>query len=410
MDLLLPQTRLSEMTHYLGRMLIVFIFTTCGSLVSPALIQAAGTVRSNKTLVFIGACTGGKNEGIYTCELDPATGALEQVSVTKDVKNPSFLAIHPTKRFLYVVSEVDDYHDSGIGAVTAFALDPDTGRLTALNHESSTNAGPCHLVVDREGKNVLVANYDGATAAVLPIGADGKLAPASSIVRHTGSSVDASRQEGPHPHSINLDAAGRFAFVADLGLDKVLMYRFDPVRGALTANEPPSVSVAPGSGPRHFAFHPNGKFAYVINEMKSTVTALAYDAATGRLTVLTGSSPATVSTLPADFGGQNTAAEVQVCPSGKFLYGSNRGHDSIAIFAIDPAAGSLTPIGHEPSGGRTPRNFGIDPTGKFLLAANQDSGTVTVFRISPETGKLAGTGHSADIPVPVCVKIVVRDG
>jgi 6-phosphogluconolactonase len=244
---------------------------------------------------------------------------------------------------------------------------------------------------------------------VLPIAADGKLAPASSIVRHTGSSVDRARQEAPHPHSINLDPAGRFAFVADLGLDKVFVYRFDPAKGTLTANDPPSVSVAPGSGPRHFAFHPSGKFAYVINEMRSTVTAFNYDAQRGVLAVLATKAPDTVSTLPADFKGENTTAEVQVHPSGKFLYGSNRGHDGIAIFAIDPASGSLTALGHESTGGRTPRNFGIDPDGMFLLAANQDSDTIHVFRIDQQTGKLAATGQSIDIPMPVCVKFVKRE-
>jgi 6-phosphogluconolactonase len=360
-------------------------------------------------LVFVGTYTGGKSQGIYTCELDTATGALKQLDVTGEVKNPSFLAIHPSKRFLYSVSEVGDYSDTGSGAITAFTLDSQGGRLKMLNHQSSTSGGPCHLVVDRAGKNVLVANYGGATAAVLPIGADGKLAPASSTVRHAGSSVDRSRQEAPHPHSINLDPAGRFAFVADLGLDKVLVYRFDSENGTLAANDPPSVSVAPGSGPRHFAFHPSGKFAYVINEMKSTVTAFNYDAGRGVLTILATEVPDTVSTLPGGFTSENTTAEVQVHPTGNFLYASNRGHDSIAIFAIDPTDGSLTGLGHEPTGGRTPRNFGIDPDGKFLLAANQDSGTITVFRIDRQTGRLASTGQSIEIPMPVCVKFVKRE-
>jgi 6-phosphogluconolactonase len=393
------------MTRSLVMILFAALFATAmvfaGSVAHT--LAAEDDKSGGKTLVFVGTYSSGDNEGVYTCELDSATGALARLHTSGAVKNPSFVAIHPSKRFLYAVSEVADYKDSGSGAVTAFALDSSTGKLSVLNHQSSTSAGPCHVVVDRQGKNALVANYGGATAAVLPIAGDGKLAPASSTVHHEGHSVDASRQEAPHPHSINLDPAGRFAFVADLGLDKVMIYRLDPVAGTLTANDPPAASVPPGSGPRHFAFHPSGKFAYVINEMKSTVTAFKYDAEHGTLEPI-----ATVTTLPDGFTGENTTAEVQVHPSGKFLYGSNRGHDSIAIFAIDQATGSLKPIGHQPTGGKTPRNFGIDPDGKFLLAANQDSNTITVLGIDPRTGKLQGTGHSIDIPRPVCVKFLKK--
>lgn len=359
-------------------------------------------------LVFVGTYTSGPDQGIYTCELDTDTGELKQVSASGNVKGPSFVAVHPKHKFLYAVSEVADYKESNTGAVTSFTLDPATGKLAPLNHQSSTSAGPCHLVVDRQGKNVLVANYGGATAAVLPIGPDGKLAPASSTVRHTGSSVDKSRQEAPHPHSINLDAANRFAFVADLGTDKVMVYRFDPVKGTLTPNDPPSVSVEPGSGPRHFVFHPSGNYAYVINEMKSTITPFTYDAERGVLKTLATKTPATVSTLPADFQGSNTTAEVRVHPSGKFVYGSNRGHDSIAIFAVNQSDGSLTAIGHQPTGGKTPRNFNIEPDGKFLLAANQDSDSIHVFRIDANTGKLTPTGNAVEIPKPVCIRFLKR--
>ncbi len=205
------------------------------------------------------------------------------------------------------------------------------------------------------------------------------------------------------PHSINLDAANRFAFVADLGADKVMIYRFDPAKGTLTPNDPPSVAIEPGSGPRHFAFHPSGNFAYVINELASTITALAYDAARGTLKPI-----GTVSTLPRDFQGENTTAEVRVHPSGKFVYGSNRGHDSIAMFAVDPATGTLTPMGHQGTGGKTPRNFNIESDGKFLLAANQDSGTINVFRIDAQTGKLEPTSHSVEIPKPVCIRFLKK--
>ncbi|HVU88364.1 MAG TPA: lactonase family protein [Pirellulales bacterium] len=368
-----------------------------------SIANAAEDNDADKMLVFVGTYTSGPDEGVYTCELDTKTGALKKLAASGNVKGPSFVAIHPNHKFLYAVSEVADYKDSNTGAVTSFALDPATGKLTPLNHQSSTSAGPCHLVVDRQGKNVLVANYGGGTAAVLPIGADGKLAPASSTARLTGSSVNKSRQEAPHAHSINLDAANHFAFVADLGTDKVMVYRFDPAKGTITPNDPPSVAVEPGSGPRHFTFHPSGNFAYVINEMASTITALAYDAVRGTLKPI-----GTVSTLPKDFKGENTTAEVRAHPSGKFVYGSNRGHDSIAMFAVDPAKGTLTPIGHQVTGGKTPRNFNIDPDGKFLLAANQDSDTITVFKVDPQTGKLEPTAHSIDIPKPVCIRFLKK--
>jgi 6-phosphogluconolactonase len=255
--------------------------------------------------------------------------------------------------------------------------------------------------VDKEGKNVLVANYGGGSVAALPIQADGRLREASSFIQHKGSSVNPKRQEGPHAHSINLDTANRFACAADLGLDQVLVYQFDATKGTLTPHTPPFAAVAPGAGPRHFAFHPSGRYAYVINEMNSTVTAFTYDAQQGTLKELH-----TLSTLPAGFKGNNSTAEVQVHPSGKFLYGSNRGHDSIAIFTIDQDTGRLTAAGHELTQGRTPRNFGIDPTGSYLLAANQATDTIVVFRIDPQTGNLKATGQTVSMPTPVCVKFV----
>jgi 6-phosphogluconolactonase len=256
------------------------------------------------------------------------------------------------------------------------------------------------LVVDPAGKNVLVANYGGGSVAVLPIEADGRLQPASSFVQHEGKSVNPRRQEAPHAHSINLDPAAKFAAVADLGLDKVLVYRFDPNEGRLVPNDPPHASVAAGAGPRHFAFHPNGRFAYVINEMHSTVTAFDYDAKQGTLV-----QSQTVNTLAAPHQG-NSTAEVQVHPSGKFLYGSNRGHNSLAIFAIDQQTGRLTPVGHESTGGRTPRNFGIAPGGGYILAANQGSDSVVVFRVDQNSGRLTPTGESLEVPTPVCVKFL----
>jgi len=258
-------------------------------------------------------------------------------------------------------------------------------------------------VVDRTGKNVLVANYGGGSIAALPIGPDGRLGPATSSIQHSGTVADPKRQGGPHAHSINLDAANRFAVVADLGLDKLFVYRFDPEKGTLTPNDPPFTQLERRSGPRHFTFHPDGRHAYVINEINCTVTALDYDAARGVLTPI-----GTVPTLPAgvEVKPGDSTAEVQVHPSGKFLYGSNRGNDSIAIFAIDAVTGRLTPVGHQPTQGKTPRNFAIDPAGRFLLAENQNSGTIVVFKIDPATGKLSPTGHSVEVPSPVCVKFI----
>ncbi|HEV7223098.1 MAG TPA: lactonase family protein, partial [Pirellulales bacterium] len=307
--------------------------------------------------VYVGTYTNGKSEGIYRLKLDRKTGELTKAGATSGVKNPSFLALHPSGRYLYAVCEVADFGKNA-GGIAAFEIDPKSGDLKLLNQQSSGGGGPCHLVVDKLGKNVLAANYGGGSVCVLPIGGDGRLGKATAFVQHKGSSVDRGRQESPHAHSINLDAANRFAFAADLGLDKVLVYRFDAQKGTLAPNDPPAANVKPGSGPRHFAFHPSGRSAYVINEMSCTVTAFDYDADKGVLT-----ETQTITTLPRPVAAGDSTAEVQVHPSGKFLYGSNRGHDSIAIFAIDADSGRLTTVGNQSTEGKTPRNFGIDPSG-----------------------------------------------
>jgi 6-phosphogluconolactonase len=354
-----------------------------------------------KLWVYVGTYTGIGSKGIYRFDLDLATGKLTSRGLAVAAAQPSFLAIHPNHRFLYAVGEVADFGGKDTGAISAFSIAAKTGKLTLLNQQPSGGAGPCHLVVDKEGKHVLAANYNGGSVCVLPIRDDGSLGKATAFKQHKGSSVDKDRQKGPHAHSINLDAANRFAFVADLGLDKVLIYRYDARKGTLTENDPPSVALPGRSGPRHFAFHPDGKNAYVINEMKSTVTALDYDARHGILKPVQ-----TVSTLPRGFKGNTSTAEVQVHPSGKFLYGSNRGHNSIAIFAIDAKTGKLSFIAHQADQIKTPRNFGIDPTGTFLVVANQDSASLVVFRIDPKTGKLTPTGTKVKVPKPVCVKMM----
>ena len=351
--------------------------------------------------VYIGTYTRGESKGIYLCRLDMKSGELSTPVLAGETANPSFLAIHPSGEYLYAVGELGQFGGKRSGAVSAFRVDRQTGTLDLLNQQPSGGAGACHLVVAGTGKNVLVANYGGGSIAVLPIRDDGRLKEATAFVQHEGSSVNPRRQRGPHAHSINVDPANRFVFVADLGLDKVLVYRLDATKGTLAPNDPAWASVKPGAGPRHFAFHPSGRSAYVINELQSTVTAFAYDAQQGIL-----SEQQTISTLPSGFTENNSTAEVQVHPSGKFLYGSNRGHDSIAVFSIDAATGRLTPVEHESTQGKTPRNFGIDPTGTFLLAANQNSHTIVVFRIDQVTGALTPTGRKVEVPSPVCVKMI----
>jgi 6-phosphogluconolactonase len=361
----------------------------------------ADSQSAKELLVYVGTYTGGKSQGIYTFRMNLDTGELTPAGITTGVKNPSFLAIHPSRKYLYAVSEVSDSEGRPTGGVTAFAIDAASCKLTPINSQSSEGAGPCHLVVDRTGKNVLVANYGGGSVALLPIQEGGRLAKATAAIQHQGSSVNAQRQSAPHAHSINVDPSNRFAVAADLGLDKLLIYKLDAENGTLAPNDPPSTSVAPGSGPRHFAFHPNGRYAYVINELLCTVTAFAYDYSKGTLQEIQ-----TITTLPHEVRAGYSTAEVQVHPSGKFLYGSNRGHHSIAIFAIDATTGKLSAVGHQSTGGKTPRNFAIDPTGNFLLAENQDSDNIVIFRIDPQTGELKPTGHAADVPSPVCVKFL----
>jgi 6-phosphogluconolactonase len=372
---------------------------------APSGSKAADEPKPDKLWVFVGTYTGGKGDkaskGIYRYELDLATGKLTGKALAAEVKGPSFLAVHPSRKFLYAVNE-GGTEATKDGAITAFALDPKTGALKMLNEKTSGGAGPCHLVVDAKGKNVLAANYTGGSVTCVPIKDDGSLGEPTAFIQHTGKVADPKRQGSPHAHSINLDAANHFAVAADLGLDKMFVYKFDAGKGTLTPNDPPSASLAPVAGPRHFAFHPGGKFAYAINEIDLTVTPFDYDAAKGVLTPLK-----SVSTVPSgtDRKGLSTA-EVQVHPSGKFLYGSNRGHNSIAIFSINEKTGELTPAGHFSKDVKMPRNFGIDSTGAYLIVANQEGNSLTVTKIDPKTGELTEVGEPVEAPTPVCVKFV----
>jgi 6-phosphogluconolactonase len=362
----------------------------------------AETVPAGDTLlVYIGTYTGAKSKGIYLSRFDPATGRLTSPELAAETPSPSFLAIHPGKRFLYAVGEATNLGGKPVGAVSTFNLDAKTGQLTLLNQESSGGAGPCHLAVDPTGKCLLVANYGSGSIAALPIRADGSLAVPSAVIQHQGSSVNPQRQAGPHAHFIIPDPGNRFALTCDLGLDQVLVYRLDPGKGSLVANVPPFAAVKPGSGPRHLVFHPSGRFVFLINEMGSTVTAFAYDAKRGALKELQ-----TISTLPEGFAGNSTCAEVQVHPFGKFVYGSNRGHDSIAVFGFDAARGKLTCLEHQPTQGKTPRHFALDPAGHWLLAENQDSDNIVVFRVDAKTGRLSPAGQTVSVGAPVCAVFV----
>lgn len=352
-------------------------------------------------LVYFGTYTGAKSKGIYVSRFDPAAGTLSAPELAAATRNPSFLAIHPSGHFLYAVGEVDDAGGKPGGTVCAFSLDRHTGRLTLLNQQASGGSGPCHLSVDATGKCLLVANYNSGSIAALPIQADGRLGEAATTIQHAGHGVNPERQAGPHAHFICPSPDNRFALNCDLGLDEVLVYRLDPDAAKLVPDDPPFATVAPGAGPRHLTFSPDGKFVYVINEMGSTISVFAYDAAQGALT-----EEQTLSTLPGDFSKNNTCAEIVMHPSGKFLYGSNRGHDSIGVFAVDLKSGRLTPVEHQSTQGRMPRHIVVDPTGRWLLAENQASDSVIVFALDPDTGKLKPTGQSLTVGSPVCAVFV----
>jgi 6-phosphogluconolactonase len=369
------------------------------------LARAAADSDSSKTmLVYFGTYTGAQSQGIYVARFEPATGTLGSAELAAETRNPTFLALGPQRRTLYAVNEIDDFGHGKSGAVSAFTLDPETGHLKLLNQEPSGGTGPCHLAVATSSKCVLVANYVSGSVAVLPLDSDGQLSKPSASIQHRGSSVNRQRQEGPHAHFITWDPDNRIVLACDLGLDKVLLYQLDPSQQLLSAYEPPSVSIDPGSGPRHLSFHPAGHFVYVLNELSSTVTCCSYQRGNGELKPFQ-----TISTLPPDYHKPNTCAEIAVHPSGRFLYASNRGHDSIAVFGIDGATGKVTLLQHESTQGKTPRHFALDPSARWLLAENQDSDNVVVFSVDPQNGRLSPTGTSQKIGTPVCAVFVPKN-
>ncbi len=387
------------MVGHHGRLLLVAwmaLLAATPTLAGEAAPPTAAALTPRLT-VWVGTYTDGRSRGIYRFQFDPGSGAATTPVLAAESENPSFLALHPNGRVLYAVNEIASFGSAPTGAVSAFAIDEERGTLTVLGRQPSGGADPCHLAVDGEGRNVLVANYTSGTVAVLPLAADGRLRAPSAVRRHAGTGPNRTRQEGPHAHEIVLDAAEAFAFAVDLGADRVFVYRYLAEPGTLEATGNPA-ALAPGSGPRHLAWHPSGRLAYVLNELASTVTAFRYDAGRGALT-----SFQTVTSLPPGFSGANKAAEIAVSPDGRFLYASNRGDDSLAVFAVDGASGALAPAGRLATGGRSPRHFAFADAGRWLLVANEDSGTVTFFRRDPATGRLTPTGRPLAISKAVCV-------
>jgi 6-phosphogluconolactonase len=365
-------------------------------------LPAPAETNQQEYWLYVGTYTDHASKGIYVYCFDSSTGKLTALGLAAEASEPSFLAADSSGRFLYAVNETATYNGQPTGAVSAFAIQRESGKLSLLNQVSSRGENPAHVTLDRTGTYALVSNYSTGSVAVFPVLKDGRLKDATSFVQHKGSSVNPQRQEGPHAHAVVLSPDNRFAIVADLGLDQLLVYSFDAANGTLGA-QPQIVRTNTGAGPRHLVFGSDGRFLYAINELQSTVAAYSYSAATGVLHELQ-----TVSVLPKGFSGQNTAAEIEIDPSGNFLFASNRGDDSIAVFAIDSRAGTLTHVENDPVGGKTPRNFVIDPAGKWLLAANQDSDTITVFRIDHKNGHLTATDEVVQVPSPTCLKFVAR--
>ena len=396
------------------------VLSSCAILVAVLLLTGGPSfAKANQYILYVGTYTGGESQGIYAYGYDAASGKLAPLGLAAVTVNPSFLTVDASRRFLYAVNEAHDYKGEASGGVTAFAIDRKTGKLEERNEVASRGADPCYIAFDRTGKYVLVANYSGGNVAAFPLLADGRIGDASSVVKDTGMlGPNRDRQDAPHAHWIEASAGNRFAYVSDLGLDRVLIYKFEATTGALSPAEPArdvakagssdakhflSATLTPGTGPRHVAFSADERFMYVLGELDSTVTVFASDAKE------TFGSLQKISALPAGFSGLNTAAEIAIHPSGKFLYTSNRGDDSIAVFAIDRATGRLTFIQRVASGGKTPRNFTLDPRGARLLAANQDSSNIVVFDIDAASGRLAATGKLLKVGSPVCLVFVEVD-
>jgi 6-phosphogluconolactonase len=367
--------------------LFLFWAVLCGAAQKPAASYFA----------WIGTYTGPNSKGIYALRFDPSTGVVQAPTLAGEIVNPSFLALHPKLDVLYAVTELGNDGKTK-GSVSAFGMDRKTGSLTLLNTVPSGGGGACHLTADQTGRMLIVANYGSGSTASFPILPDGRIGELASLMQHSGSSTDPRRQRGPHAHAVVISPDNRLVFVPDLGLDRIMIYRIDPATAKLTPHEPPFAEVKQGSGPRHFAFHPSGRYAYALSEMGSMVTAFSYDAGAGKLTSLQA-----ISTLPSGFNGEDNSAEIEVDAKGRFVYASNRGHDSITVFSIGRAEGTLKLVQNISTGGIAPRNFKIDPTGRYLFAANQKTNNIVVFSVDSKTGELTPTGQKIDAPAPVCV-------
>ena len=366
----------------------------------PLLLAAAAAVLAlpapaADTFVYFGSHSPRPGTGFSLAHFDTDTGVLTKPEFLLEAKEPAYFVIHPDGRHLYTCNSGPP------GGVSAYAIEPHTGRLTLLNRVLAGGVDTSYLSLDRTSRYALAANYDGGNIAVFALKPDGTIGDYTAFVQHTGSSVNPQRQTHAYAHSIIPDPANRFALVADLGVDKLFVYRFDEATGALAPNSPAFVTIAPGSGPRHVKFHPNGRWVYLINEIASTVVAFNWDGVKGTLAEFQ-----TISTLPPDFTGTSTCAEVEVHPNGKFLYGSNRGHDGLAVFAIDAATGRLTSVEHVSSGGKTPRNFAFDPTAHWIICTNHGSDNAVVFRVDENTGRLTRTGEPVSVPGPFCERFL----
>ena len=352
------------------------------------------------TSFYIGTYTSGASRGIYRADLNLDTGLVSQPELVAELDNPAFLTLHPQSPLLFSCSEIRRDGKREGARLVAYRIE-NSGGLTPISSQPTQGSGPCYVATDSDGRVALVAHYASGSVAALPIAGDGALSPVTVLNQHTGSGPRTDRQEGPHAHCIVADPSNRFACAVDLGTDQVLIYGLDAPAGKISLQPKKIYRASAGSGPRHLTFHPNGQFAFLINEMASTLSALRWDAAEGELSNLH-----TLSTLPDGYSGESITAEVLVHPNGRYVYGSNRGHDSLVVFQFDAAAGKLKTLQHISTGGKTPRNFRIDPSGQFLLAANQDSDSIVPFRIDPNNGQLTPTGQLITVGSPSCVKFV----
>ncbi|MEI8005347.1 MAG: lactonase family protein [Bacteroidota bacterium] len=368
------------------------------------LLGIACSTPGSKQLVFVGTYTGRGSDGIYAYRFNPANGDLKPIGLVAKTENPSFITIDPAGQFLYSVNETDSFQHKPGGAVSVFAINKGSGKLSLLQQISSLGAAPAHLSLDQSGRYLMVANYNGGNAAVFPVGRDGKLGQQTAFNQDAGSGPNANRQAGPHAHFIQATNDNRYVMIADLGIDKVLKFRFNADNGKLIPADSGFVNLNPGSGPRHLAFSPSGKFVYVLNELNSTITWFSFESEAGMM-----QKKQTISTLPASFMGENTAAEIAADAKGRFLYVSNRGDNSIGLFKINSEEGSLTPVEWVSTGGKTPRSFAIDPTGQWLFAANQDSDNIVLFRIDQASGQLSQTSQTVKLISPVCIKFMMHE-